>query len=345
MGSGTQAVPYEPYHMHLWYTLFVTVVAWFLVVIYCRRKLCAAPRTRVVLLSLVIALPILSEVGSLLIYYLRPSHDTAIGAILSHIHLTYLERLPIDTLESPLLHGLVVTILMGLGLASLVRFTLGTLRLKALLQLAEPINTRFYGELLAEIRYIATTQGLALPPIAQLPVAAPLAFTIGLLRPRIYLSSGLIDLLDDDELLAVLCHELVHVQRRDNLWNWCVRLLRDITWFVPFIRRSWYLMVNSQDEACDVAAARYTDEPLVLARALVKVAEAWQECEPLAPGTIELSTAFAMQNCSVEARVAQMIAFSDNDGDLRSSLTSILGVYLLGAALLIAGVLPALLGS
>lgn len=47
------------------------------------------------------------------------------------------------------------------------------------------------------------------------PVIA--AFCFGLIRPRIVLSAGMLERLDDDELLAVLAHERHHLRRRDPL--------------------------------------------------------------------------------------------------------------------------------
>lgn len=54
---------------------------------------------------------------------------------------------------------------------------------------------------------------------------APHAFTAGYLRPSIHLSRELAEALDDAELRAVLCHELAHVERRDNAAAWAVRSL------------------------------------------------------------------------------------------------------------------------
>lgn len=45
----------------------------------------------------------------------------------------------------------------------------------------------------------------------------PYAYCYGLLRPRICLSTGLVHLLDDEELEAVLLHERYHLQNYDPL--------------------------------------------------------------------------------------------------------------------------------
>lgn len=63
------------------------------------------------------------------------------------------------------------------------------------------------------------------PKLMIAAAAAPHVFTAGYLRPSIHLSRKLAEALDDAELRAVLCHELAHVERRDNAAAWAVRSL------------------------------------------------------------------------------------------------------------------------
>ena len=55
------------------------------------------------------------------------------------------------------------------------------------------------------------------PHVTFLPVPQPMACCYGLLRPRIAITVGLLDCLDDAELAAVLGHERAHLRRRDPL--------------------------------------------------------------------------------------------------------------------------------
>ena len=63
---------------------------------------------------------------------------------------------------------------------------------------------------------------------SRIPGAAPVAFTGGLLRPHIYVSDAMIDVLSDDELQLLLLHEQSHMRHRDPLGrfilNWSTRL-------------------------------------------------------------------------------------------------------------------------
>src|SRR5262249_50433237 len=50
-----------------------------------------------------------------------------------------------------------------------------------------------------------------------LPVEEPQAFVLGMLKPRVYLSQGLLETLSPDDLRLVLAHEKAHARRRDPL--------------------------------------------------------------------------------------------------------------------------------
>jgi hypothetical protein len=65
----------------------------------------------------------------------------------------------------------------------------------------------------------------------------PQAFCVGLLRPRVYLSTGALELLDEQALAAVLAHERHHVRQRDPLRLACARALASGLLFVPTLRR------------------------------------------------------------------------------------------------------------
>lgn len=337
---GGAVIPYEPYHPHLGYTLAVTCMGWIVVYLYNRYALCDRPRMRVTLVSIAIALPLFAELGNYAIFWLRPTADTAIGRVLSHIHLTYLQPLQIDIFLSPLILILITGVLGLLLLISLARYIYGGYRLRQSLKIALPLVVTDYASLQSRFTQIAAEHGLSTPPIEVIPLQAPLAFTTGLIKPRIYITEALLDLLTAEETMAVFCHELAHIRRRDNLWNWVIRILRDVAWFLPFSHMGWKWLVTSQDEDCDAIAVRLTHEPLALARALVKVAGAWTKTE--LPPTISV-TAFAAVRTDITARVEQMIALADDPR--RSSRWALVGAYVIAATLLLMAILPALLGS
>ena len=102
------------------------------------------------------------------------------------------------------------------------------------------------------------------------------AFTVGWVRPRIYVAEALDEILQFDELVAVIAHEGAHAYRRDPLRLSLLRFLTCTLFWIPALRR---LAEDVADEAeilaDDVAAV---GNPLVLASAIVTLAKA-------APGT------------------------------------------------------------
>jgi Zn-dependent protease with chaperone function len=337
---GTDIIPYDPYHPHLGYTLVITCLAWVCVALYSRFRLQQRPKQRIRLFTLAIGLPIYAELVSYLIFRLRPAPDTPLGYILSHFHAFVLQRLPLDTFLEPVTEEVALVLLVLITIASLARFGYGSWRLTLMVRGAQPLDATPHAHLAAHLAQATAHLHHAAPAIMIIQHDAPLAFTIGILTPAIYVSSSLLELLTSEEILAVLCHEWAHVLRRDNLWNWAVRMLRDLLFFLPANHLLWRSMVASQDEACDALAAEMTREPLALARALVKVAAAWRQRNVRV--RLPIASPFALAITSPKSRIEQMIRISDSEA---APAGRAVGAYALAGALLVLAVLPALLGS
>jgi beta-lactamase regulating signal transducer with metallopeptidase domain len=88
--------------------------------------------------------------------------------------------------------------------------------------------------------------------------ARPRAFCVGLLKPRVYLTTGALAILDDEALDAVLAHERHHALRRDPLRIAASRVLARALFFVPGLaelgRRRETLSEISADETAIKAA-------------------------------------------------------------------------------------------
>jgi Zn-dependent protease with chaperone function len=337
---GTDIIPYDPYHPHLGYTLAVSILAWVCVAAYCQLALKRQAWLRTLLYAVAIGLPIFGELTAYVINRLRPAPDTPIGYVLTHIHANVIQRIPIDSFLSPTMFAITIGAIVLLTAISLARFLYGTRQLNRALQGATLLEQSEHAGAVLRLRKIVAAQAGELPPILLCDVAAPMAFTTGIFRPRAYVTPALFELLTPDEMLAVLCHEWAHIQRRDTLWNWLIRLLRDVVWFLPGSHLAWQSMVASQDEACDALAAQMTNQPLALARALVKMAGA--KIDMVMPSLVAASP-FALAGATPRERVAQMIRLHEEDG--QPSRISTIGAFALISLLLVLAVLPALLGS
>ena len=100
--------------------------------------------------------------------------------------------------------------------------------------------------------------------------AQPRAFCAGLLRPRVYVSTGALAILDDAALSAVVAHEHHHAQRYDPLRLAAGRVLSRALFFLPgfgdLVERQQALAELSADEsAVDGAPANRS----ALARAML----------------------------------------------------------------------------
>jgi len=101
--------------------------------------------------------------------------------------------------------------------------------------------------------------------------AYPLAFVRGLFKEELVVTRGMLELLDREELKAVLAHELAHIRGGDNLFN-LVLWLRDLAFFSPFAHLAAKAYTEERELAADFAAE--TDGGRAhLADALLKVAQ------------------------------------------------------------------------
>jgi bla regulator protein blaR1 len=103
----------------------------------------------------------------------------------------------------------------------------------------------------------------------------PRAFCAGLLRPRVYVSTGAVAMLDDEALDAVLAHERHHAHRRDPLRFAVGRVLIRALFFLPeledLVERQRALAELSADESAANAAP---ENRSALARAMLSFSDA-----------------------------------------------------------------------
>jgi len=131
----------------------------------------------------------------------------------------------------------------------------------------------------------------------------PLAFCAGLLHPVVWLTTGLLEVLDQDALAAVLRHEGHHVRHRDPLKLLLVRALSDAFFFLPIVRDLGQAYEVHKELAADADAASSPAGQRGLARALLHI---------LGNGTAELASAavgplmLAHATGATEARLHQL---------------------------------------
>jgi beta-lactamase regulating signal transducer with metallopeptidase domain len=120
------------------------------------------------------------------------------------------------------------------------------------------------------LRRLAQKSGLG-ERIVLLKANRPLVFTHGLFRPKVWLSTGLLNILADDELESVLRHEAHHALAHDPLKILAARCLGRALFFIPVARDLCEAYLISKEIAADEHATRAMDDALPLARALRKL--------------------------------------------------------------------------
>lgn len=134
----------------------------------------------------------------------------------------------------------------------------------------------------------------------------PLCFTLGFLRPVVYLTTGLRACLAPRELDAMLAHEAAHVRRRDGL----IRAFLVVFYAVCPLPGARLLLADwdrAVERACDAAAARAVGDPCDVAAALVRVAGLGLEAPSALPGAPWAGACFTADPHDIEGRVRALL--------------------------------------
>lgn len=111
----------------------------------------------------------------------------------------------------------------------------------------------------------------SIPIVSSTTVIEPSVF--GVLRIVLVWPAALSHRLSDEELKAIILHELSHVRRHDNLSASFHMVTEALFWFHPMI---WWLgnrLVEEREKACDEDVLKWERMPRVYAQGLLKVCE------------------------------------------------------------------------
>ncbi|GEM_PF-3523630 len=113
--------------------------------------------------------------------------------------------------------------------------------------------------------------GVPLRALVVLGADEPCCFTVGLLRPAVVVSTGLLGLLGPDELGSALCHEAAHARRLGPLRQLGACVASSAVFFVPMLRDlAQAARLQEELRADREAVARYGEAALLSAlRALL----------------------------------------------------------------------------
>jgi hypothetical protein len=127
---------------------------------------------------------------------------------------------------------------------------------------------------------------LSVGEVVYLDLPATHAFCLGFWRPHIWLTSGLVNLLTDEELAAVLVHEACHCRGRDPLRLLISRAIRSAFFFLPLVSDLARHAELQQEVAADQSAIRQLGDDLPLLCALQKLLTQGKEVTPFPEVTL-----------------------------------------------------------
>lgn len=138
----------------------------------------------------------------------------------------------------------------------------------------------------------------------------PFSFIWGYLNSKLIVSTGLLKVLDREELAGLLAHEVAHHHRRDNLFKWLLTICRYTSPAFP-LSNLLYRWRNVQVEIiCDEIAAQHTQTPVAVASALVRLKRLTSKLQPRSLQPME-SGFFGEESDSFEHRVTRLLNLSD----------------------------------
>jgi heat shock protein HtpX len=194
--------------------------------------------------------------------------------------------------------GLMVALVLSVVICGVAYFWSDRIALAAMR--SRPVSEWEYPQLHRLVRELSTTARTPVPRLYVSPAIQPNAFATGRSRRRaaICCTEGILQILDPDELRAVLGHELSHIRSQDILVSSmaagmaaAITFLAGFAWLLPFGRgagrlfKLLFMMVlgplaaflihlsvtRTREYQADAAGSQLTGDPLALARALRKI--------------------------------------------------------------------------
>lgn len=130
------------------------------------------------------------------------------------------------------------------------------------------------------------------------------AFVAGLGKPVLVINARLFTRLTEQEIKAVLTHELVHIRRKDTLFSYLLYLLRNGAFFSPFSSMLLHSYLLENERNCDREAVACLGDFYGYSAAMLKV---WRLLLEGAEVNPVLSSSFGTRGREMERRLTSLL--------------------------------------
>lgn len=159
------------------------------------------------------------------------------------------------------------------------------------------------------------------------------AFTTGFIKPVLVLNHRILSLLSQQDIEAMISHELVHIKQRDTLKSWSLHMIRDITLLNPLSALLLKGYLVEKEVLVDQKAVYLSGlKPQDYAATLLKVWRLILDNKGLKPAVVSSFTASSM-----ERRVKALLAPVQEKANNANLLTAIFGIALFAVTLTFLG--------
>ncbi|EJS67099.1 cell surface protein [Bacillus cereus] len=152
---------------------------------------------------------------------------------------------------------------------SLIRIIIAVLLLLTVLIVCKRLWRQFfYSTKLQKVLFPFIRKG---KQIYILPTMEVVAFTIGLFRPKVVMSEGMLQTFSEEEIDAIVFHEEYHQNNRDPLKLFCFTLLAEGMMYIPILKELLQRYQTYQELAADKYAMQKMKSSFELGSALLKI--------------------------------------------------------------------------
>lgn len=141
-----------------------------------------------------------------------------------------------------------------------------------LIELSKDTSIKLPEHLIYKLEQASKKLKLKFKPVISISKLIDVPATFGYFKPVILLPTSIIARLPQDQMEAILLHELCHVKRADFLHNILQLLIETLFFYHPLVKWISKDVRKVREQCCDELVLKLNNKPLVYAKALTNIA-------------------------------------------------------------------------